>query len=76
MNNTPQNTAGQSVPFAVIQPYQGIKFDVFGQLSADQQRELIDRGFRRDKINRQRWYLADPLPPVAASSFADVIAAA
>ena len=34
--------------------YQGIKFNVSGNLIADQQRELIDRGFRRDKMNRQR----------------------
>jgi len=74
MNNTSSNTQGQSVPFAVHQPYQGDKFVIFGTLSADQQRELIDRGFRRDKVNRQLWWVADKKEPKAIASFDEVVA--
>lgn len=65
-----------TVPFAVVQPYNGVQFDVYGVLSPEQRKELIDRGFRQDKMHRQRWYLANRPAPSTAEDFDDLINAA
>lgn len=77
MNNTNQATAGQAfVPYAVVQPYSGIQIDIYSPLTESQSQELIELGFRRDKMNRQRWFLASRPAPFAGSSFSQVIEAA